>query len=313
MTDAAIETSGLTKVFGRQHAVESLDLRVPAGSVFGFLGPNGSGKTTTIRLLLGLAAATSGEIRMLGEPMPTALRSVLPRVGALVEGPAIYPFLSGRANLLRLDAADRHAASRTRRARIDAALERVGLSHAADKKAHAYSLGMKQRLGIANALLRPRELLILDEPSNGLDPQGTREVRGLIRSLADDGTTVFVSSHLLSEIEQLCSHVAVMSAGTLVAQGTLDELRRGEQRVTVQTPDAAAARRELKKLHLVVDAGSSAAPGTVSAALVDGVLPETVTAALVDAGVRVRGIAVAGETLEERFVALTGEGFDVAG
>ena len=311
MSDTAIETSGLTKVFGRQHAVDALDLSVPTGSVFGFLGPNGSGKTTTIRLLLGLAAATSGEIRMLGEPMPTALRSVLPRVGALVEGPAIYPFLSGRANLLRLDAADRHAASRTRRARIDAALERVGLSHAADKKAHAYSLGMKQRLGIANALLRPRELLILDEPSNGLDPQGTREVRGLIRSLADDGTTVFVSSHLLSEIEQLCSHVAVMSAGRLVAQGTLDELRRSDQRITVRTPDAAAARRALAKLHLVVDAGSG--PDTVSAALVDGVLPETVTAALVTAGVRVRGIAVAGETLEERFVALTGEGFDVAG
>ena len=311
MSDAAIETAGLTKVFGRQRAVDALDLTVPTGSVFGFLGPNGSGKTTTIRLLLGLAAASSGEIRMLGERMPSALPSVLPRVGALVEGPAIYPFLSGRANLLRLDAADRHAPSRTRRARIDAALERVGLSHAADKKAHAYSLGMKQRLGIANALLRPRELLILDEPSNGLDPQGTREVRGLIRSLADDGTTVFVSSHLLSEIEQLCSHVAVMSAGRLVAQGTLDELRRGEQRVTVRTPDAAAARRVLTKLHLVVDAGSEA--GTVSASLADGVLPEHVTAALVAAQVRVRGLAVAGETLEERFVALTGEGFDVAG
>jgi ABC-2 type transport system ATP-binding protein len=310
VTDAAIETSGLTKVFGRQHAVESLDLSVPRGAVYGFLGPNGSGKTTTIRLLLGLAAATSGEIRMLGEPMPTGAGSVLPRVGALVEGPAIYPFLSGRANLIRLDAADRHAPSRTRRARVDAALERVGLGQAADKKAHAYSLGMKQRLGIANALLRPRELLILDEPSNGLDPQGTREVRNLIRSLADDGTTVFVSSHILSEIEQLCSHVAVMSAGRLVAQGTLEELQHGEQRVTIRTPDAAAARRELKKLHLVPDARSAA--GTVSAALVDGMLPETVTAALVAAGVRVRGIAVVGETLEDRFVALTGEGFDVA-
>ncbi|HEY4224954.1 MAG TPA: ATP-binding cassette domain-containing protein [Pseudolysinimonas sp.] len=311
MADAAIETSGLTKVFGKQRAVDALDLSVPRGSVFGFLGPNGSGKTTTIRMLLGLASASSGQIRMLGEPMPAALASVLPRVGALVEGPAIYPFLSGRANLLRLDAADRHAPTRSHRARIDEALERVGLSHAAGKKAHAYSLGMKQRLGIANALLRPRELLILDEPSNGLDPQGTREVRGLIRSLADDGTTVFVSSHLLSEIEQLCSHVAVMSAGRLVAQGTLDELRRGEQRVTVRTPDAAAARRVLAKLHLVVDAASE--PGTVAASLVDGVLPEHVTDALVEAKVRVRGLAVAGETLEERFVALTGEGFDVAG
>ncbi len=170
---------------------------------------------------------------------------------------------------------------------------------------------MKQRLGIANALLRPRELLILDEPSNGLDPQGTREVRSLIRSLAADGTTVFVSSHLLSEIEQLCSHVAVMSAGRLVAHGTLDELGRGEVRVTVTTPDASAAARVFAGLSLPIDA--TPADGTVSAVLVDGVLPETVTAALVAGGVRVRGLAVAGETLEDRFVALTGEGFDVAG
>ncbi len=309
--EAAIQTVGLSKTFGRQFAVDSLDLTVPRGSVFGFLGPNGSGKTTTIRMLLGLAGASSGQIRMLGEPMPQALRSVLPRVGALVEGPAIYPFLSGRSNLMRLDSADRHAAARTRRARVDAALERVGLGHAAEKKAHAYSLGMKQRLGIANALLRPRELLILDEPSNGLDPQGTREVRHLIRSLAEDGTTVFVSSHLLSEIEQLCSHVAVMSAGRLVAQGTLDELRRGAARVTVTTPDVEAAARVLDGLGLVVDAGS--ADSTISAPLADGLLPEAVTAALVAAEVRVRGIAVAGETLEDRFVALTGEGFDVAG
>ena len=136
--------------------------------------------------------------------MPTALRSVLPRVGALVEGPAIYPFLSGAPTCCAWSGRPARR-SRHRRARIDAALDRVGLGHAADKKAHAYSLGMKQRLGIANALLRPRELLVLDEPTNGLDPQGTREVRNLIRSLADDGATVFVSSHLLSEIEQLCS------------------------------------------------------------------------------------------------------------
>ena len=315
MTEArdglAIETVGLTKTFGRQRAVDSLDLAVPRGAVFGFLGPNGSGKTTTIRMLLGLARATSGEIRMLGEAMPTALASVLPRVGALVEGPAIYPFLSGRDNLLRLDAAASRSPTTGRRARVDAALDRVGLGHAATKKAHAYSLGMKQRLGIANALLRPRDLLILDEPSNGLDPQGTREVRHLIRSLADYGSTIFVSSHLLSEIEQLCSHVAVMSAGRLVAQGTLEELRRGNARIEVRTPDVDVATRVLTSLGLVVD--SNADTDLVSAALPDGHLPETITAALVAAEVRVRGVAVVGDTLESRFVALTGEGFDVAG
>src|SRR6185437_6103435 len=141
----------------------------------------------------------AGEIRVLGEEMPKRVSDVLPRVGALVEGPAFYPFLSGAANLARLDSANRHAPSRTRRDRVAEALDRVGLSHAARKRVKAYSLGMKQRLGLANALLTPRELLVLDEPTNGLDPQGTREVRNLIRSLADGGTTVFVSSHLLAE------------------------------------------------------------------------------------------------------------------
>lgn len=311
-TELAIRTEGLTKTFGQQRAVAGIDLAVPAGAVFGFLGPNGSGKTTTIRMLLGLASATSGQISLLGTTMPSATRSVLPRVGALVEGPAFYPFLSGRANLHRLDAADRHSTSSTRRARVDTALDRVGLSHAAGKKAHAYSLGMKQRLGIANALLRPRDLLILDEPSNGLDPQGTREVRHLIQSLADDGTTVFVSSHLLSEIEQLCTHVAVMSAGHLLTQGTLADLRRhGTPRVVVRTPDIAETVRALTALGLVANTDSGT--DVVAAELPDATLPEAVTAALVAAGVRVRGIAVEGETLEERFVSLTGEGFDVAG
>ncbi|MEL0236830.1 MAG: ATP-binding cassette domain-containing protein, partial [Aquiluna sp.] len=156
------------------------------------------------------------------------LEAALPKVGALVEGPAFYPFMSGRNNLLRIDAADRFSDGSTRAARVDAALERVGLTNAAKKKVHAYSLGMKQRLGLANALLKPREILVLDEPTNGLDPQGTREVRNLIRSLADDGITIFVSSHLLSEIEMLCSHVAVMSAGKIVAQGSIEDLRNEE-------------------------------------------------------------------------------------
>ncbi|BBE21907.1 hypothetical protein MN0502_07900 [Arthrobacter sp. MN05-02] len=202
-------------------------------------------------MLLGLAAASSGEIRLLDGDMPKDARAVLPRVGALVEGPAIYPFLSGRANLQRFDAADRHTDPATRDRRVDAALDRVGLGHAARKRAHAYSLGMKQRLGIANALLAPRDLLILDEPTNGLDPQGTREVRGLIRSLSDDGTTIFVSSHLLAEVEQMCTGIAVMSAGRLVAQGSLDDLRsEGTSRVRVTTPDYADAHRVLTGLGL---------------------------------------------------------------
>ncbi|MEA9999990.1 ATP-binding cassette domain-containing protein [Cryobacterium sp. RTS3] len=314
--ELAIETHGLTKQFGRQAAVAGIDLAVPTGSVFGFLGPNGSGKTTTIRMLLGLASATSGEISLLGRSMPGSLRAVLPRVGALVEGPAFYPFLSGTANLRRLDTADPGAPSASRGARVQQALERVGLTHAAGKKVHAYSLGMKQRLGIANALLMPRELLVLDEPTNGLDPQGTREVRSLVRSLAAEGTTVFVSSHLLAEVEQMCSHVAVMRAGTLVAQGTLDELRgAGEAHARLDTPDTAAARQVLERLGLtpVTVVSAAGAPGHLSAALTGAAPePEVIVAALVTAGVRVRGFTVAAATLEERFVALTGEGFDVA-
>ncbi len=330
--DLAIETRGLTKTFGRQRAVDDLYLAVPRGSVFGFLGPNGSGKTTTIRLLMGLASSTAGVMRMLGEPMPARAAAVLPRVGALVEGPGFLPFLSGRDNLRRFDAADRHTAPATRNERVDRALARVGLENAAHKKAHAYSLGMKQRLGIANALLAPRELMILDEPTNGLDPQGTREVRSLIRSLADEGTTIFVSSHLLSEIEQLCSHVAVMSAGRLAAQGTLAEFRgAAAKQIVVRTPDAERATAELAALGLspVAAAVPPAAPGAAAGAIQDEsaivtadlpagpahpeIRPEDVTRRLVEAGVRVRGIAIESESLEQRFVALTGEGFDVAG
>ena len=314
--ESAIETHGLTKRFGAQTAVDRLDLAVPRGSVFGFLGPNGSGKTTTIRMLLGLVRPTGGQALLLGSPMPGALDSVLPRVGALVEGPAFSPYLTGEQNLLRLDAADRHSDSRTRRARVASALDRVGLSHAARKKAHAYSLGMKQRLGLANALLTPRELLVLDEPTNGLDPQGTREVRALVRSFAADGTTVFVSSHLLAEVEQLCTHVGVMSAGSLVAQGTLEQFRRsgGAARIAVATPDAADATAVLARLGLEVDPIDAASDlDTVTAALPEDDSPatEAIVAALVSAGVRVRGFAVERASLEQRFVELTGEGFDV--
>jgi ABC-2 type transport system ATP-binding protein len=321
--DLAIETRGLSKHFGRQAAVDNVDLAVPHGTVFGFLGPNGSGKTTTIRMLLGLAAASAGSVRLLGQEMPGKLHDVLPRVGALVEGPAFYPFLSGAANLHRLDAAGPHTVPATRTARVDRALERVGLEHAAGKRVHAYSLGMKQRLGIANALLSPRELLVLDEPTNGLDPQGTREVRNLVRSLAQEGTTVFVSSHLLAEVDQMCTHAAVMSAGKLVAQGPLADLRQaGQTRLRLVTPDAAAAREVLARLGLAPEAARALVQGQpdgeVIVAEVDAAaqppaaLPEDVVAHLVQAGVRVRGFAVERESLEDRFVALTGEGFDIA-
>lgn len=312
--ELAIETAALTKRFGSQTAVDGIDLAVPRGAVFGFLGPNGSGKTTTIRMLLGLLSATAGEARVLGSPMPRSLDEVLPRVGALVEGPAFSPFLTGEQNLRRFDAADRHSPSRTRGERVASALDRVGLGHAAKKKAHAYSLGMKQRLGLANALLMPRDLLVLDEPTNGLDPQGTREVRALIRSFSADGTTVFVSSHLLAEVEQLCTHVGVMSGGRLVAQGTLDDFRRAgsRARILVRTPDAEPARTVLAEVGAGSETPDAASDlDVVTGTLPDGIAPEAIVAALVRAGVRVRGFELVGESLEQRFVELTGEGFDV--
>jgi ABC-2 type transport system ATP-binding protein len=247
---------------------------------------------------------------MLGEPMPGGVNKVLPRVGSLVEGPAFYPQLSGRANLARLDAADRTASRRTAAARIDQALDRVGLLAAAGKRFRAYSLGMKQRLAIAAGLLQPRELMILDEPTNGLDPQGTREVRSLIREIASEGTTIFVSSHLLAEVEQICSHVGVMRAGKLVFEGTLTDLRGGgAERIMVRTPDVAAAASVLAKLGLTdvrtAELEVSAELGTER--------PEAICAELVHAGVRVAGLATPRPSLEDRFVELTGEGFDVNG
>lgn len=242
--------------------------------------------------------------------MPRSVRTVLPRVGALIEGPALYGFLSGRDNLLRYDAADPTADPRTRRDRVAAALDRVGLTAAAGKKAKAYSLGMKQRLGLASALLQPRELLVLDEPTNGLDPQGMREIRSLIRELASDGTTVFLSSHLLDEIEQVCTHAAVMAQGRLITQGSVTELAAGTRgRLFVTTPDAGDAARVLKELGL---ADVVVAEERVTAEPPDRELAE-VNVALVTAGVRVRGFGVERASLEDAFVALTGEGFDVAG
>jgi ABC-2 type transport system ATP-binding protein len=306
---SSIVTTGLTKRFrGGQVAVADLGLEVPAGAVYGFLGPNGSGKTTTIRMLLGLVAPTAGSVELLGRPMPTARASVLPRVGALVEGPAFHPYLSGRDNLRRCDAGDRTVESRTSAARVDAALERVGLAAAAGKRYRVYSLGMRQRLGLAAALLRPRELLVLDEPTNGLDPQGTREVRTLVRGLAADGTTVFVSTHLLAEVEQICTHVGVMSVGRLVAQGSLDDVTAATtRRLRVECRDATAAAAVLRHAGLR-DVRPEADGVTADLGPAD---PERVLAELVRADAGVRGFGVQRATLEDLFVSLTGEGFDV--
>ncbi len=304
----ALASTGLTKQYrGGQLAVNEIDLAVPAGSVYGFLGPNGSGKTTTIRMLLGLIRPTAGSHQVLGLPMPQRQADALPQVGSLVEGPAFYPHLSGRDNLARLDAADRTASPATARARIDQALHRVGLLAAADKRYKAYSLGMKQRLGIATSLLRPRELVILDEPTNGLDPQGTREVRSLIRRIAADGTTVFVSSHLLAEVEQVCTHVGVMRAGRLVFQGPLAQLRGRAAHVLVRTPQPDRAAAALAGLGL---AGVACHGSEVTAELGD-MLPEVINERLVRAGVPVAGLDTPRRSLEDEFVELTGEGFDV--
>jgi ABC-type multidrug transport system ATPase subunit len=308
---AAVATHGLTKRFrGGQVAVDGIDLVVPRGAVYGFLGPNGSGKTTTIRMLLGLISPTAGRVELLGRPMPKGAAAVLPRTGALVEGPAFHPYLSGWANLARLDAADRTADPGTARQRIGTALDRVGLMAAARKRYRAYSLGMRQRLAIAAGLLQPRDLLVLDEPTNGLDPQGTREVRSLIGHLAADGTTVLVSSHLLAEVEQVCSHVGVMHRGRLVAQGSLEQMRSlAEPRVRVETaePDRAAAVCTRLGLAALERHGHGVS------ALLGEAAPEQVCAQLVQAGVPVRGFAVDSADLEDVFVALTGEGFDVSG
>jgi len=312
----AVASWGLTKRFGRQVAVDGIDLAVPRGQVYGFLGPNGSGKTTTIRMLLGLVRPTAGGHELLGEPIPAAAARVLPRVGSLVEGPAFHPYLSGGDNLARLDAADRTADPATAKRRISTALERVGLLAAAGKRYRAYSLGMRQRLALAATLLSPRDLLILDEPTNGLDPQGTREVRSLITALAADGTTVMLSTHLLSEVEQICGHVGVMHLGRLVAQAPLRDLRAAAVpragvaftvRVETDRPDDAA--RVMRELGLTdIDVRDEAATG-----LLGPVPAEKVVAALVHDGVGVRGFAVVAPDLEDLFVSLTGEGFDVSG
>lgn len=231
-----ITTTDLVKRYGKVTAVDGVSLDVREGDRYGLLGPNGSGKTTLVRLLLALAYATSGSISVFGRPVPRRAHEVLPLIGAMVEAPAAYPHLSGRSNLMLFDAAGPGSSRRTRKARVGEALERVGLGGIDRRPVKAYSLGMRQRLGLAAALLRSPRMLILDEPTNGLDPRGIREIRDLLTELNEAGTTVFLSSHLLGEVELLCTRVGVMDRGRLVLQDQLDALRAPTGLVAVSTP-----------------------------------------------------------------------------
>jgi ABC-2 type transport system ATP-binding protein len=234
---AALVTRRLTKRFGDNTAVDHLDLTVESGEVFGFLGPNGAGKTTTLRLILGLIYATSGEIEVLGRRMPQERREALRHIGGFVETPAFYPHLTARRNLRLLGRLNDIDDER----RIEEVLDWVGLLQRADSKVRDYSHGMKQRLGIADALLHRPSLVILDEPTSGLDPQGMKGVRELITGLADGGTTVIVSSHLLHEVEQVCDRAVIINRGRLVAQGLVSELRPGSSKVKLLTTDQVRA------------------------------------------------------------------------
>jgi ABC-2 type transport system ATP-binding protein len=265
-------------------------------------------------MLLGLIRPTAGGARLLGEPIPDRVSAALPRVGSLVEGPAFHPYLSGRHNLARLDAADPHADPGTGWKRIDAALDRVGLLAAAGKNYRAYSLGMRQRLAIAAALLQPRDLLILDEPTNGLDPQGTREVRHLVTDLAGDGATILISSHLLGEVEQICSHIGVMHTGRLLAEGPIDELRdKMAAGVRIRTAEPKKAQQVLIELGVTeTEVNGGHDHGLVTGAIGKVEVP-AIMPAMVAAGVSVYGFTVDSPSLEDVFVELTGEGFDVSG
>lgn len=290
----------LRKVFGRVTAVDGVDLDVPAGSVFGMLGPNGSGKTTLIRMLLGLTTPTSGRVELLGLPVPGGLPTTLPDVGALVEGPGFHPFLSGRENLRRVAATEPRLAPGEVRPAVEAALERVGLTAAAGRRFRGYSLGMKQRLGLAAALLVPRRLVVLDEPTNGLDPAGTREIRTIVAELRAGGATVLLSSHLLSEVEAVCTHVAVLKQGALLAAGPLDRLLgAADGDWEIATTDPAAALRELGA------AGAGARAEGAAVVLAGDADGPRLFAGLVGAGVAVHGLARRRTGLEELFTRIT--------
>jgi ABC-2 type transport system ATP-binding protein len=307
VSDAALVTSGLTKRYGDVDAVSDLDLRVERGELYGFLGPNGAGKTTTIRMALGLIHPSRGEVRLLGRPIAARERAdALHRTGAMIEEPSFYRFLSGRRNLEAFARAgrDRHDV-RHRLDRIEETLELVGLAGAATKRVRAHSQGMRQRLGITLALLGQPEMLVLDEPTNGLDPAGMREIRRLLRSLADGGTTVFVSSHLLGEVEAVCDRVGVLSRGRLVAEGPPSVLRgSGRPILRVDVDDVDRAMRVLSAIP-GVDAEATATG--VSCTLSDSVGPADVNATLVGAGVRVSALVPERPSLEDVFLELVAD------
>jgi len=292
----AVRTQGLTKRFGTVAAVTDVDLEVREGERYGFCGPNGSGKTTTVRMLLGLVLPTRGRVELLGADVPGDLARVLPSVGALVEGPAAYGHLSGRANLALLDAAAPGPGSRReRRARVEEALEVVGLAGVGRRAVRGYSLGMRQRLGLAAALVRRPRLLVLDEPTNGLDPQGIRRVHDLLLDLSAQGTTLLVSSHLLTEVEQLCTRVGVMDRGRLVVSDDVAALRAPTGRVLVAVDDPTAARAVLGRRVV----GGHVVEGLGERLVVVGSPVADVVRDLVTAGVAVQEAVAERRTLED--------------
>ena len=302
---AVIEVEGLRKEFRRWRrapnvAVHGLDPSVPEGGVFGFLGPNGSGKTTTIRCLLGLVGATAGQASVLGQPTPQGLCTVMPRIGAIVETPAMFPTMTGRENLTLLGTIDRIGSQR-----VEASLATVGLADRADEKVGKYSLGMRQRLGLAAALLKDPALLVLDEPVNGLDPAGIREIRELLRRLGAEGRTVFLSSHLLTEVEQTCDRVAIIDRGRLVLSGRVEDVLASAARpsLLVGVDDCQAATAVLRRAGLDVE--------TSGAMLRVGVAPSEgkhVTRLLADEGLYLSELRPDSVSLEELFLGITGGG-----
>ena len=300
LSQYVVETEGLNKRFGERTVVRDVELRVPRGTAFGYLGPNGAGKTTLIRMLLGLTPATSGSMRLLGRPVPQRRAEALAHVGAIVEEPRFHGHLTGRQNLEIIAAARDRAAV----ARIDDALERVGLTLRAGDRVKTYSLGMRQRLGIARCLLADPELLILDEPMNGLDPAGILEFRAFVRSFVDDGGTIVLSSHLLDEVEKTCDHVAIVDLGRVVVQGSIDELRgEGDGTVFVEVDDRVRARSLLAghaAVERVVDDGDA-----LQVSLRDGGAVADLNRRLVEAGIAVRRLEPRQASLEQRFLEVT--------